>query len=140
MTRRRLTIILHWSLFLQLICITAGAEHPAFYWGFAVCGLAMSALALVFGLMGKPGPKLDGLARSAFPWMHRALYMGITGVAILCLMHLATGSPGYLDMRWATKILFYITLLHAIFHLWRHTALMDGALRTITPRFMHSAL
>jgi len=140
MTRRRATIALHWSLFLLLISITAGAEHPAFYWGFAICGLAMTALALVFGLLGKPGPKLQGIARIAHPWMHRGLYLAIAGVSALCLMHLFTGSPSFLEMRRATKILFYVTMLHAVFHLWRHTALMDGALRTITPRFMHDTL
>jgi len=139
-SRRRATIALHWSLFLLLICITAGAEHPAFYWAFALCGAGICALALAFGLMGRPGPKLQGAARIAHPWMHRGLYVAIAGVSALCVLHLLTGTPGFLEMRRATKILFYITMLHAVFHLWRHTALMDGALRTITPRFIHASL
>ena len=37
----------------------------------------------------------------------------------------------------AQMVLFSAASLHAIYHLWRHTALGDGALRRITPRALH---
>jgi len=37
----------------------------------------------------------------------------------------------------ALVVLLILATLHAIFHLWRHTALGDGALRTILPCRMH---
>jgi len=36
--------------------------------------------------------------------------------------------------------LFMVSNLHAVFHLWRHRALRDGALRLITPKAMHKVL
>ena len=40
----------------------------------------------------------------------------------------------------ALTVLLFLGLLHGLFHLWRHTALFDGALRVILPKFMHGVL
>ena len=40
----------------------------------------------------------------------------------------------------AVQLVFFGGLMHGCFHAWRHTALYDGALRNITPRFAHRIL
>ncbi|MEL7099598.1 MAG: hypothetical protein AAGM84_12285 [Pseudomonadota bacterium] len=136
MTRRRATILLHWLTFTLLILLIAGGG-AWLAWAFVACALAFSLLALSFGLMSGPGPKLTGAVRAAHPWMHRAMYIGAAGVAALTARALWTGTP--MPDR-ALMILLAAASLHGIFHLWRHTALGDGALRRITPRALHGLL
>lgn len=135
--RRTATITLHWTSFVLLILLVAGGAKPLLAWGFGVAGLAMCALAAVNGLMNGPGPKLTGALRIAHPWLSRAMYVALGLVAALTLWTQVTGGA---DL---SQIYFYVlsaSALHAIFHLWRHTALMDGALRRITPRILHGSL
>jgi cytochrome b561 len=72
--------------------------------------------------------------------MHRALY------ALLAWSALATGAaqlgsplPGP-EARTLLLALLAAALIHGVFHLWRHTALGDGALRRMTPRRFHNIL
>lgn len=139
--RRRATIVLHWlNAMLLLFLLGDGGATAWLAWAFAATALAMTALALVFGLMGGPGPKLEGALRVAHPWMHRALY------ALLAWSALATGAaqlgsplPGP-EARTLLLALLAAALIHGVFHLWRHTALGDGALRRMTPRRFHNIL
>lgn len=137
---RRLTILLHWSLLAMLAALLAGAEHPVLYWAFGMGGLAMGALALGFGLLSRPGPKLEGVLRAAHPWMHRAMYALLVLVCALTLHARLAGGLAAAELRQWYMILFSVAALHGIFHLWRHTALGDGALRRMTPKFLHHIL
>ncbi|QBF31114.1 hypothetical protein [Thalassococcus sp. S3] len=141
MTRRRATILLHWSVFLLAILIMATSTPlAALNWAFAICGLAMVAIALVKGLMGGPGPKLQGALRTAHPWMHRALYAGLAYASVAAaFFELDRPLPG----PELPRLMFFVisvASLHGIFHLWRHTALGDGALRRMTPKAVHGIL
>ena len=95
---------------------------------------------LVLGLMNGPGPKLEGVFRAAHPWLSRIMYaaLGLVSAATLWVM-LGNKLPG----PGLPELYFYLfsaSALHGIFHLWRHTALGDGALRRITPKSMHGML
>jgi hypothetical protein len=141
MTRRRLTIALHWAAFLLLILLLAGGGAvPLLGWAFALAGLTMVLLALVFGLLNGPGPKLEGTLRAAHPWLSRLMYALLAWAALATL----TGELGHplpgprLPAIWFTVLA--AASLHGVFHLWRHTALGDGALRRITPHMLHGIL
>lgn len=140
MTRRRLTILLHWSvLMLVLVMIKGGTDAPIVRWVFVAAGGLWIGIALVKGLMGKPGPKLQGGLRKAYPLMHWGMYAALA-VAILAN---AAGLLGiaHHDTGWtALLVLLSAATFHGLFHFWRHTALFDGALRVMTPRFMHKML
>lgn len=141
MTRRRATILLHWLvLTLLMLALASGLENAALLTGFAVAGLAMVALGLVFGLMNGPGPRLEGGLRSAHPWLNRAMY-GLLACACASTLALAAGTtlPGPTP-RTLMVVLFAASALHGIFNLWRHTALGDGALRRMTPKALHGML
>lgn len=138
--RRTLTITLHWLCFVLLVLMVAGGALPVLAWSFGSAGLIMCALGLTRGLMNGPGPKLEGALRAAHPWLSRAMYAALGAVAALTIWDQMGGT-------WAgpslAEIHFYLmsaSALHAIFHLWRHTALGDGALRRITPKTMHGML
>ena len=140
MTRRRATIVLHWASFLLLIFLLAAGPVPWLGWAFVAASLGMGALALVFGLANGPGPKLEGSLRAVHPWFSRAMYLALAATGIVTALHLTgrwTSSVGvaevWFDMLSASS-------LHAVFHLWRQTALGDGALRRITPRALHGIL
>jgi len=138
--RRTATISLHWLSFVLLILLVAGGPIPVLAWAFALSGLAMCALAVVAGLMNGPGPKLEGALRQAHPWLSRAMYAALGLVAALTAwtrMGGTWGGPPLVDLYF---YLLSASSLHAIFHLWRHTALGDGALRRITPKSMHGML
>ncbi|WP_295312657.1 hypothetical protein [Roseobacter sp.] len=134
MTRRTLTVILHWSvLCLLMLLLAAGSSHAVLSWAFGLAGLAMTGLALVFGLMNGPGPKLTGGLRAAHPWVHRALY-ALLGWSALAVLTAAAGNalPGP-SPRNLLVALLGAGLLHGIFNLWRSTTLNDGALRRMLP-------
>jgi hypothetical protein len=141
MTRRRATILLHWSvLLLLLLHLAAGAASPALAWAFALAALAMVALAVVFGLMNGPGPRLQGRLRRAYPALQRGMYALLAFCATDTLAGLAgLPLPGP-ESRILLMTLLAAASLHALFHLWRHTVLHDGALRRITPRLLHGML
>ncbi|MEM8654369.1 MAG: hypothetical protein AAGF36_06460 [Pseudomonadota bacterium] len=138
--RRTATITCHWLNFVFLVLLIAGGPVPLLAWGFALSGIAMCALAVTGGLMNGPGPKLDGVLRAAHPWLSRGMYVALGALAALTLWQLTSGAwPGGA----LPNLYFYLLMasaLHAIFHLWRHTALGDGALRRITPKSMHNVL
>ena len=136
---RTVTLTLHWLVFLLLLALMSEVEHPAWFWSFAFAGLAMCGVWLVFGLMHKPGPALTGIARAAHPWMHRGLYVLLAMQSLWCAQVAWTGADPTMVRRGAF-VLFSFASLHAIFHLWRHTALRDGALRLITPKAVHHIL
>lgn len=131
--RRPATIVLHWSLVLLTMLMAAGAGGAAGAWAFALAGLAMTALALRFGLQSRPGPVLRGAVRAAHPWLHRGLYAYLAGLSLLTLWDL-TSATLPLDLSAFYVALVWIAIFHGMFHLWRHTALGDGALRTMLPR------
>jgi cytochrome b561 len=140
MTRRRFTILLHWSvLLLILIMIKGGSDAPALRWAFVLMGGVWVAIALLRGLLGKPGPKLTGAFRTAYPWMHRGMYalIGLTVVLnFAALINIASRTAAWNSLL----VLGVAAIFHSIFHLWRHTSLNDGALRLMTPKFMHKHL
>ncbi len=140
MTRRRLTILLHWSvLMLVLIMVKGGTADVMVRWVFVLAGGLWVAIALVKGMMCKPGPKLQGGLRAAYPWMHRGMY----GLLMITVALNATALLGWTrdGTAWTSLlILLAAATFHGLFHFWRHNALYDGALRVMTPRFMHKML
>ena len=139
-TRRALTITLHWASFVLLILLIAGGPVPVLAWAFALSGLAMTSLAVLSGLMNGPGPKLEGALRRAHPWLSRAMYAGLAlaaGVTAWTLLGGTWAGPALPDLYF---YLLSAASLHGIFHLWRHTALGDGALRRILPSSLHNIL
>ena len=140
MTRRRLTIILHWSvLMLILIMVKGGTSEAILRWAFVIAGGIWVTMAALKGMMGKPGPKLTGHLRRAYPWMHRGMYLLLAGSVALNALALLGVLPH--DTGW-TSLLVLLTAgaFHGLFHFWRHNVLFDGALRLMTPRFMHKIL
>ena len=138
--RRKATITLHWLCLVLLILLVAGGLIAEIALLYAVCGLSMTAIALFKGLMNGPGPKLTGALRSAHPWMSWGMYGLLAFSSALTLrVFMGAGSFG-IDLGRLYFITLGVAMLHAIFHLWRHTALGDGALRRITPKILHGVL
>lgn len=135
----------------------------------SVMGLAFVSLALFWalfylrrGLLGRPGPKLGGWARRMHPVVHKTLIWGIFTVAVTGLLIGLTSTVQLwaggivpiavpLDLprahRWVGLIhsiqfygLAFIAALHAGFHIWRHYALRDNALRIVAPKVLHRFL
>jgi len=96
-------------------------------------------MAMTRGMLGKPGPKLQGLARSAYPWMHRGMY-AVLAVAVVVNALVLIGMLDLIHGWNAVLALLAASMFHAVFHLWRHTALYDGALRMMTPKIWHKYL
>ena len=138
--RRTATITLHWLSFVLLILLLAGGQIPALAWAFGLSAFGMCALAITGGLMNGPGPKLEGALRTVHPWMSRAMYAALGIVAALTLWAQIGGMPDPGTLANLYVYLIAASALHGIFHLWRHTALNDGALRRITPTTMHGML
>lgn len=139
--RRRATITLHWlNLILLLVVLGDGGGTVWLSLAYSATALGMCALALVFGLLNGPGPKLDGGLRTLHPWLHRAMYALLGwGAIALAAEALGRALPGP-EARNLLLALLAASALHATFNLWRHTALGDGALRRITPRAVHHIL
>ena len=139
--RRRATIILHWlNLMLLLFVLGDGGATVWLSLAYAAFALSMCALAAIFGLMHGPGPKLDGAFRALHPWLHRGLYLLLGwGAVALVAETLARPLPGP-EARTLLLALLACAAIHAVFNLWRHTALGDGALRRMTPRSLHKIL
>ena len=140
MTHRGTVILLHWLLaFLVLAMIKGGSAAEWLRWMFVGASVVWLGLTFAKGMLAKPGPKLPPLARQTFPWMHRAMYLLIAAAAILNALALFGIVP--LVAAWnALLVLFVASIFHAIFHLWRHTTLIDGALRMMTPKIWHKYL
>lgn len=114
------------------------------------------------GLASRPGPKLPPWARVVHALMHRALIWGLFFVALTgFLLGLTSskllkaggflpiapplGMPEWNDFVGQVHIIEFYTLgvlatLHGLFHVWRHTALRDNALRIMAPRALHRFL
>lgn len=138
MTRRRLVIFAHWStaFLLAVVLIEGPSASPALVYAFAgIAALWVASYVMGRGPLGQPGPRLTGWLRPAHRLQNHALYLAITVAAALSVTALDSEATGR-----ALKVLLFLGLLHGMFHLWRHTALLDGALRTITPRFVHKVL
>ena len=140
MTQRRITIILHWSvLMLVLVMVKGGTSAVYVRWAFVLASGFWVAMAVVKGMMCKPGPKLTGPLRAAYPWMHRGMYALLAVTVALNAAALLGVLPH--DTGWtALLVLLGAGALHGLFHFWRHNVLFDGALRIMTPRFMHRIL
>lgn len=139
--RRRATIVLHWlNATLLLFVLGDGGATAWLSLAYASTALAMCALAVAFGLMNGPGPRLQGAFRALHPWLHRSLYVLIGWGAVALLAEtLVRPLPGP-EARTLLLALLALAAIHAVFNLWRHTALGDGALRRITPFFLHEIL
>ncbi len=140
MTQRRLTILLHWSLFMLLLAmIKGGSANEILRWVFVGAGALWLGMTGARGMLGKPGPKLQGAWRQAYPWMHRGMYAALfTAVALNTAALLNWVS---LDLAWNSLLaLLFAATFHGLFHFWRHNVLYDNALRMMMPRFMHKIL
>ena len=119
--------------------VKGGTSADWVRWTFVLGSAIWVGIALMRGLIGKPGPKLSPKVRTAYPWMHRALY----GVIALSALLNAAELLGWLapGLAWTSLlILLAMGSFHGIFQFWRHTALYDNALRVITSRFLHGIL
>jgi cytochrome b561 len=150
---RRALKALHWTSAVALVILISGpraaVEENDAARAVLMIFLGVSALWLLAYAMGggwgRPGPKLGAVGRATFTWGHRLLYAGMA-------VTLATGAARLMPQAgaWAEAIGPYhsralftlgaIAAVHSIFHLWRHTALYDNALRAIVPRAMHHLL
>ena len=140
MNRRTLNIALHWTCFMLLLAmIKGGASHPAVRWVFVGAGGTWVGLAIIRGVMAKPGPKLQGLLRTAFTPLHWGMY-GLVAAAVV-LNALALLGVVAQDLAWTSLLVLLVaSIFLAILHLWRHTTLNDGALRMIFPKAWHKHL
>ena len=129
---------LHWLTFM-LIVATLFAGNTAFVkWGLIiVVGVWVIGFGS-FGMMAKPGPALTGPVRNYFVPLHLVM-MGLPLILAITLLN-SDPSPLAGSARTVALTTLGAGLLHGIFHLWRHTSLGDGALRNMTPRFMHGFL
>ncbi|MEM6386135.1 MAG: hypothetical protein AAF718_07860 [Pseudomonadota bacterium] len=135
---RRAVILLHWLSFLlvYLIWSTTPDWPPWLVQPFvAITAVWVGLLVVRRRVFFKPGPKLDGGARLAHRLQHPVLYLSLVGMALVFL----TNQPERVTYI-VVQVIFFGGLMHGLFHLWRHTALYDGSLRNITPRFLHKVL
>ena len=125
--------------------------------------LIWTAMFMRKGAMGKPGPKLPGWGRAAYPWLHKGLHYALpimlaSGLAAGLSAPFAVQGFGAIPMNIpglgngtlhglaeeiheiAFDALLIIIVAHAVFHLWRHFILKDNALRIIMPKIMHKYL
>lgn len=140
MRRRGAVVLLHWTFALLLLAQVKGGEAaPALRWAFVAAGALWLAVMAAGGPLGRPGPKLRGTMRALFRPGHWALYALIAGTVALNAAALMGRVSD--DAAWTALL---VTLgagaFHAVFHLWRHTALNDGALRMMAPRAWHRYL
>ncbi|MBT8458390.1 MAG: hypothetical protein HKP37_00770 [Boseongicola sp.] len=138
MTRRRFVIFAHWvtAFLLAVLLIEGPSAAPWLTYAFAgLTGLWFVSYVVGRGPLGTPGPRLVGALRTIHRLQHHALYVVMAIAALASVTVLEASSTGR-----ALTVLLFLGLLHGTFHLWRHTALFDGALRMILPRFMHGIL
>lgn len=138
MIRRRFVIVAHWSTaFLLAVLLIEGPGAASWLvWSFAGIGLSwVASYVLAQGPRARPGPKLQGWLRAVHRMQHHVLYLALAVLIYFILTNLEASATGR-----AMKVVLFLGLLHGVFHVWRHTALFDGALRTITPSFLHKVL
>lgn len=133
-------MLLHWAvLFMLLAMIKGGTAATGLRWAFVIAGAVWIGVMIKGGLLGKPGPKLTGVFRTAFPWMHYGMY-GLLGIAVVINAIDLIGVDADTAAWNSLLVLLVASIFHSIFHLWRHTALYDGALRMMTPKIWHKYL
>lgn len=142
---------------------------PAVFQFHSVMGLIFVTMALLWtasylrkGLAGRPGPTLPRWGRITHKVLHHGLVWGLFLVAVggflLGLTSTVTLWAGGvlpiappMGLPQANTIvgklhtyqfygLAFVVLLHAVFHLWRHIALRDNALRIMAPKVLHRFL
>ncbi len=169
--RRTLLKIVHWTmlpLFVWFMVVQPsdvariGRGAVLFH---SVMGLAFVTLALLWaasyfrsGLVGKPGPKLNGRLRSFHRILHKTLIWGILLVAVTGFLLGLTSSTllfagGFVPIApplglprlndWVGlvhSVEFYglaaLAVVHGAFHIWRHVWLKDNALRIMVPKVL----
>jgi len=141
---------------------TAFQIHSILALVFVTIALLWTADYMRRGLAGRPGPKLGPRARRFHLTIHKVIVWGLFGVAITGFLLGLTSSTllkagGFLPIAPplglpdANEIVamvhifeFYllgaIIIAHAGFHIWRHLALRDNALRIMAPKFLHKHL
>lgn len=129
---------------------------------FVTLALGWTADYLRRGLAGRPGPKLGPRARRLHWWLHRVLIWGLFGVALtgfllgltasrqlwaggIVPIAMPLGLPDANDLVGRVHAVeFYllagVVAFHAGFHIWRHVALRDNALRIMAPKRLHRFL
>ena len=138
--RRPLTQALHWvtALFCAAI-LAAGLPTPAWIAGtFGVAALGLALTGLAFGRMTRATPKLTPGQKSFHTWSHRGLYVlaGWAGLAMLApFVSLSLPGPTAFDLAF---YLFFASLFHGLFHIWRVTVLNDRAFAVMLPKFLHA--
>jgi len=138
MTRRRFVIFAHWSTAFLLAVLLVKGPTATIWLTSAFAGLTFvwfASYVFARGPLGKPGPKLVGVLKPIHRAQHHALYLLIAAAGVASVTVFEYHSTGR-----ALTVLLFLGLLHGLFHMWRHTALFDGALRTILPKFMHGIL
>ena len=141
MTRRAVVITLHWAVvFLILTMVKGGVSTPWVLALFVALVALWGAITLSRGMLGRPGPKLPPALRRAYPWMHRTMHALLALTAVAILMRLIGAPLGWLDAWTLLLVTLAAGTFHGLFHFWRHTALYDGALRLMTPKFVHRYL
>lgn len=125
---------------LILSMIKGGVSAPWVLWLFVAAVVVWGGSALVFGLLGRPGPKLPPALRRAYPWMHRTLHLLLALTALAVLMRLAGRPLVWLDAWTMLLVCLGAGTFHGLFHFWRHNVLFDGALKLILPKWSHKWL
>lgn len=140
MRRRGIVIALHWGVVMAVLAmIKGGTSAPALRWAFVGMAAVWLVTMAAGGPLGRPGPKLTGELRALFLPFHLGLYAALAIAAGLNALALLGRVPDLAAWN-ALLVLFFLAMIHAVFHLWRHTALNDGALRMILPRAWHKYL
>lgn len=136
--------------------------HSVFGLIFVSLALLWTAVYLRRGLASRPGPKLTGWLRPFHTALHKTLVWGLFGVALTGFLLGLTSAvqlwaggivPIAYPMNWSHlndlvgmvhSMEFYllgvIAGVHVVFHVWRHFALRDNALRIMTPKILHRFL
>lgn len=129
---------LHWATLGLLIALLAAGNLAVLKWSFVATVILWLLGYGAFGVQAKPGPVLTGTFRRLFVPSH-ILMLGLPGILAVMLFDAGPGA-----LSGSTRIVAILTLgaglLHGVFHLWRHTALGDGALRNMVPKSMHGML
>ncbi|MEJ6395232.1 cytochrome b/b6 domain-containing protein [Gymnodinialimonas sp. 2305UL16-5] len=142
---------------------------PGWFQLHSINGLIFVTLALIWtgshlrrGLASRPGPKLPPWARRFHPILHKTLIWGLFlvaltgfGLGLTSAVLLRAGGilpiapplnlpDAHAIVSWVHIYQFYalalIVLVHGTFHLWRHLALRDNALRIMAPKALHRFL
>lgn len=128
----------HWASFALVVAALGSGNTPFISLGFGVIVAGWTIGFCLYGIVARPSPALTGITRKLFRPMHFVLMLLLAATAV----SLMRAEPG--PLAGTARILCLLALggglLHGCFHLWRHTALGDGAMRNIMPRMTHNIL